>query len=138
MPRTRRAARSTVHFDFAPMVDVVLVLLLFFLTAAILARPNTGFPVELPTASGRAASSGAGTNSPVVTLNRDGRIGYRGRNNLTPVQLTAALRATLAAGGTVVLEADRAVNHGRVVAVMDAIKGAGASRLSIGVKEQNP
>ena len=133
-----RRVRSTVHFDFAPMVDVVLVLLLFFLTAAILGRPNTGLPVRLPTASQAQQDVAGSAGAPVVTLSANGSIALAGRQNLSPSSLTSVLKPKIGPSGMVVLEADASARHGRVVQVMDAIQAAGAGRLSVGVLPRTP
>lgn len=126
--RARRAAGAP-QFNFAPMVDVVLLLLVFFMTATTLGPAPRGLPVSLPTAASASASA---TRLLEVSLAADGRIGLGERQGLSPAALEAALREMMpGTDGAVSLRADRAARHGRVVEVMDAIKRAGAKRLSI-------
>jgi biopolymer transport protein ExbD len=131
--RQRRHIAQAPVFSFAPMVDIVLLLLIFFMTTTTFLRPERGLAVDLPTAS-QAASV---TALPDVSLTANGLIGFGTQSNLTPVALEAALRAAFAGvPGPVALRADQAARHGRVVEVMDAIKRAGATRLSVAVRER--
>ena len=131
--RRRRTRPAAPIFTFAPMVDIVLLLLIFFMTTTSFLKSERGLPVDLPSATQGAAAKPA----PEVILTSDGKIRFGGRNNLTGLQLEQALKAEFAGTpGAVSLRADRDARHGRVVEVMDAIKRAGATRLSVAVKEQ--
>ena len=130
--RSRRARRSHgTAFSFAPMVDVVLLLLIFFMTATTLGPAPGGLPVTLPSA----ASTTPAGRSLDVSVAADGRIAFGDREGISPAELEAALRDVLPGGdGAVSLRADRSAEHGRVVEVMDAIKRAGATRLSVSAR----
>ena len=67
-----------------------------------------------------------------VRVERDGSIHFRGEK-LTGETLEAAARAALADSEdkTFVLEADDKAAHGDIVAVMDALRSAGATGLTI-------
>jgi biopolymer transport protein ExbD len=131
--RRRRTRPAAPIFTFAPMVDIVLLLLIFFMTTTSFLKSERGLPVELPSASRGSAAKPA----PEVILTGAGQIRFGGRNNLTGLQLEQALKTQFAGTPSAVsLRADRNARHGRVVEVMDAIKRAGATRLSVAVKEQ--
>ena len=131
--RRRRRPSQAPAFNFAPMVDIVLLLLVFFMTTTTFLRSERGLRVDLPTSS--AASGGSAPLE--VLVSASGEIGFRGARGLTPQSLESALKAAIGSdGGTVSLRADRGAQHGRVVEVMDAIKRAGASRLSVAVRER--
>lgn len=126
--KTRRIRRQPdeVRFDFAPMVDVVMILLIFFFLASRL-TPTQALPVELPEANTEQSSQ----NPLVVSLTKDGRLALNGQT-LTLEQLEARLRqifATRAQG--VVLEADKAAQHGDVVNIMSLIRALGGTQLEI-------
>jgi len=129
----RRRARRRPVLDLAPMVDVVFLLVIFFMTSTSFVRPATGLPVDLPSAQRPPTTATART----VELAADGTIAYDGRSGLTPSQLQAALSAGLRGDAkAVTLRADRRALHGRVVQVMDAIKRAGATRLTVAAQDQ--
>jgi biopolymer transport protein ExbD len=119
-------------FSFAPMVDIVLLLLVFFMTTTTFLRPERGLAVDLP----KASQAGTVTPIPEVTVTANGQIAFGTQIDLTSVALEAAIRAAFKGNpGPVSLRADQAARHGRVVEVMNAINLAGATRLSVAVKE---
>lgn len=131
--RRRRPRAQAPIFTFAPMVDIVLLLLIFFMTTTSFLKAERGLAVDLPSASQASSSKPA----PEVILTSDGKIRFGQRSNLTSEQLEQALKAVFAGVPSAVsLRADREARHGRVVEVMDAIKRAGATRLSVAVREK--
>lgn len=131
--RRRLRDDAGVSFDFAPMVDIVLLLLIFFMLTSSLTRTvSNTLPLDLPRAS---TTLQATPDLPVVTLDRAGQLYLNGRKtNLTA--LGGQLKPLLAAsGGAVGLRADRSGNYGDAVAVMDAIKAAGGERLALGTRQ---
>jgi biopolymer transport protein ExbD len=131
--RRRRPRPAAPIFTFAPMVDIVLLLLVFFMTTTSFLKSERGLKVDLPSASQASSSQ----PTPEVVLTKDGRIVFEKRVNLTPLQLEQALKSVFkGAPSAVSLRADRDARHGRVVEVMDAIKRAGATRLAVAVQER--
>jgi biopolymer transport protein ExbD len=130
--RNRRQPAQAPVFSFAPMVDIVLLLLIFFMTTTTFLRPERGLAVDLP----KASQAGTVTPIPEVTVTASGQIAFGTQIDLTSVALEAAIRAAFKDNpGPVSLRADQAARHGRVVEVMNAINLAGATRLSVAVKE---
>jgi biopolymer transport protein ExbD len=74
----------------------------------------------------------------VVTLTAQGRI-FLSDQEVSLQDLPALLSPALKerADKQVIINADRSVTHGRVVAVMDLAKQAGAERLSIATEAGN-
>ena len=100
-----------------PLVDIALLLLGFFLLAG---QAITRLPVTLP----KAGTAEAATEALRVAIERDGALTLDGR----AIELADLQRL---AGGAerVELHADAAVAHGRVVAVVDALRAAGAQKV---------
>ena len=128
MRRRNRRELEAVEFNFAPMVDVVLLLVIFFMLASNLNRPERAFPVNLP----QAGSAQARAEGPlVVALSKEGRLSLAGEE-LSSQDLEAKLRQTLQQGDRpIVLEADLASTHGTVVKVISLIRAAGGRNLQI-------
>ena len=116
------------RFDFAPMVDVVLVLVIFFMLASNLIGIERRLGVQLPQAQ---SGSSAVSRLVTVTLSKTGEIEVDG--DLVGLNdLEQALKPKLAqSAGKVVLRADRAAPYGNVVKVMDTVKRAGGSQLAL-------
>ncbi|BDP40911.1 biopolymer transporter ExbD [Deinococcus aetherius] len=131
MRRRLRESGEGVTFDFAPMVDIVLLLLIFFfLTSSLGARQNA-LPLDLPRASTTVQETPA---LPIVSVDRAGKVYLNGRET-TLTKLGGQLRPLLAAsGGVVGLRGDERGNYGTVVQVMDVVKRAGGERLALGTR----
>ncbi|RYM38377.1 biopolymer transporter ExbD, partial [Meiothermus sp. PNK-Is4] len=71
-----RRTLEPVEFNFAPMVDVVLILVIFFMLAANLNRPDRAFAVDLPQASTAQAIPQAPL---VIALSRNGQVALNGQ-----------------------------------------------------------
>ncbi|WP_034385297.1 biopolymer transporter ExbD [Deinococcus sp. YIM 77859] len=129
--RRRFREGEGVTFDFAPMVDIVLLLLIFFfLTSSLGARQNA-LPLDLPRASTTVQETPA---LPIVSVDRSGKVFLNGQEtSLTNLggQLKPLLKTS---GGVVGLRADERGSYGTVVRVMDEIKRAGGERLALGTR----
>ncbi len=116
--------------NVTPLVDVTLVLLIVFMvTAKIIV--SQGMPMDLP----KAASGEEVQNVFSVDLTADGAA----RVDSTPVTTDEAI-AELARQAKarnkdmrVVIRADKKVEHGRVIRVLDILKQAGLAKFAFGV-----
>lgn len=126
--RTRRARLSPV-LDLTPMVDVVFLLIIFFMVSTTFITLESGLPVDLPQASSAEAQP---EGLPTVTIDASERI-YLAGSEVDVATLVPELQAILREQDrdVVVLRADQSVSHGLTVRVMDAIKRAGATRVAI-------
>ncbi|ACO45159.1 biopolymer transporter ExbD [Deinococcus deserti] len=132
MRRRFREGADEVTFDFAPMVDIVLLLLIFFFLTSSLGARNNALPLDLPRASTTVQETPA---LPVVSVDRAGKVFLNGKAT-TLTRLGSQLKPLLAtSGGTVGLRADERGNYGAVVRVMDEIKKAGGERLALGTRK---
>jgi biopolymer transport protein ExbD len=117
-----------VSISITPLVDTMLVILIFVLLLGALAV-QPGIRVRLPEAATQDRES---AQEVVLVLTRDDRLYFN--NDLTEIaQLGDRMRERLQARSDtiVIIRADKEVLHGRVVEVMDIAKNAGAARLSI-------
>ena len=115
--------------DLTPMVDVVFLLIIFFMVSTTFIATESGLQVDLPQAQSAQPQT---SDLPTVTITNDGRVFLAG----LPVglgELVELLQAAIASSGqtTVVLRADGSVAHAVVVEVMDLIRLAGAERIAI-------
>ena len=119
--------RPLAEINITPLVDVMLVLLII----SMLATPmlEKGIPLELP------ATNTATDISPtqlVVSLDREGRL----RINETPVHIELLEQRMHAYAQrnpkeTVYLRADRFIQYGEVLTVMDRIRKAGVTKVAL-------
>jgi biopolymer transport protein ExbD len=125
-PEPRRA-----RIEIVPMIDVVFFLLVFFMMASLSMAVYGGLPVNLPRAVTGQVSA-AETAS--VTVNREGHA-FLNREPVPTVALESRARALLQENPTlaVVINADGDAAHRHIVAVLDALRLAGVSRMAIAV-----
>ncbi len=128
-----RTGPKKARIEIVPLIDTVFFLLVFFMMSSLSMAVYRGLGVDLPNAATGQAQVAQETAA--VTVDRDGRT-YLNKRRLVPEAITADLRAQVAARPDlmVVLSADEAVAHGRVVDAMDAVRAAGVARLAVLVK----
>jgi biopolymer transport protein ExbD len=130
----RRRERQRARIEIIPMIDVVFFLLVFFMMASLSMTVYRGLPVNLPRAT-------TGTTPPAetaaITVAPDGQA-YLDREPVTRTVLGERLRGLVGANPTlaIVITADEAVAHGRVVDVLDEVRTAGVLRMAIGIRPQ--
>lgn len=119
--------------DISPLMDVVFLLLIFFMVTTTFIE-DAGLDLELPTTRTTASRAKEGI---LVAIDRAGVV-YLDGEGVSLRELEDWLRATLAESEdkTVVIEADRSVDHGTVVRVMDILKRSGATGLTIAAEPE--
>lgn len=118
--------------NVTPLVDVVLVLLIIFMVTANFIVRET-LEVDLP----RAANGGETVQGLVnVVLDKNGKIYFDGAE-VSEQDLTA--RVSLAISGNAdtraVISADQALGYGRVMHLIDVIKGQGVGRFALNIEK---
>ncbi len=127
----RRSGRTPMaEINVTPLVDVMLVLLVIFMVTAPLL--TAGVPIDLP--DSRAKPLGETPEQVTLTLERNGSL-YIGDVPVAPGEMAARL-AALPPGTDgklplVTLRADKALDYGRVIAVMGELNRAGFTAISL-------
>ncbi len=123
--------KRRVMINVTSLIDVMFLLLIFFMvTSTFLDRP--GMKLELPSAE---SAEVARVEILVLYISSDNEVVFNG----TPVALDDLEETMLAAisdieDRTLVLNADKSVQHGTVIRVMDIAKKIGLEKLVIGIK----
>ncbi len=115
--------------NIVPMIDVIFAILTFFIMSTLFLTRSEGLPVNLP----KAATAETQAQAPlVVTITKQGNLTLN-RQPLPLDALEAQVRALalLDKAPIVVINADEAVTHGKVVAVMDRLRSIDGVRLAI-------
>jgi biopolymer transport protein ExbD len=122
------------QINIVPMIDVVFALLTFFIMSTLSLTRSEGLPVNLP---GAQTSKPVNQETPiVVTIDPKGKLSLQKE----PIEISA-LRDRLTQAldqttqKTVLIRADEQVAHGKVIAVMDAIRQVPGSKLAIETKK---
>jgi biopolymer transport protein ExbD len=119
------------EINITPFVDIILVILIIFLLVAQVMGPQV-LGIKLP----KAAQSDMLTRQPItVFLDTSGRIAVNGVY-LDEKSMIQFIKEQVEKDPQldVVISADEKVFHGRVVGILDTIKGLGVTKLAIHVQ----
>jgi len=129
--RTGRRRTSSVEIGIAPLIDLVFILLIFFLVGASFQR-EPGIDIERPR-----AVTGEPENPPpvLVGISPTGTIHMEG-HRVPLAAVESEVRGVLQASETraVMVLADASVPTGLLVQVMDACRQGGAERVLVGTR----
>jgi biopolymer transport protein ExbD len=119
--------------NLAPMIDVILVLTIFFMCATKFSADERAFDLDLPSADHAAAV--AARQPEVVEVEAAGTL----RLGAEPVSLDyLAMRLTarreVLPDLVVMIRGERDVSHGRMTEVYEACRGAGVRHVAISVR----
>lgn len=116
-PRTRR---SLPEVELTPLVDVLFMLIVFFVLTATFSGPV--LPVKLPGGTGEEVPG----ESLRLSIDKNGGI-FIGERKLSRDQAVEEALIHFGRGERIVIAADREVPYGAVVSLLDELKGAGVS-----------
>lgn len=125
---TRRNKRTTSELNIAPLIDMVFILLIFFLVNTSFVK-ETGIDVSRPTASTAVVKNKA---TILIAVDQANRV-FMDHREIDPRAVRANVERALAENpeGTVVVVADKASNTGVAIQVMDGCRLAGAQNVSL-------
>ena len=112
------------------MIDMVFLLLIFFIVCTMYMTQQKGVPVELPEGRGSLQQK-AGLE---VTLPKDGTIWFQDHPvTVEALVQEAAAEAVKDPGRTVTVRADKEISYGRVMGILGELKRAGLKDFSLSV-----
>ena len=120
--------------NILPMIDVLFAILVFFIVSSLYLTRSEGLPVNLP----RASTTEVQKNTQIVVgLDEESKLTI----NSKPAeieQLEAQIKKLMSAESTttVVINADRLVEHGEVVEVIDRLRQIPDVQLAIAAKKK--
>ena len=133
--RRQPRKNTSIAVDLSPLIDVVFLLLIFFMVSTRF-KDDQGLDLTLP---GSESRQQAKDEYLTIFIDKSGIIRLAGEE-VSESALSEKIAARLPEfkDKTVVLKVDQAVNHGRVVAVMDAAKKSGAKGLTFATATKAP
>lgn len=127
--RRRSRGAPMAEINVTPLVDVMLVLLIIFMVTAPML--TAGVPIDLPDSKAEALQEKK--NEITVSMDGQGRV-FLDDQELAPGELADRLAAVQRPNGEaplVTLRADKALDYGRVIAVMGELNAAGFKQISL-------
>lgn len=131
---TIRMKHKEADIDLAPLIDLVFLLLIFFMVTTNFTK-ETGIDVQRPTASSATLTQNGNI---LIAVSSGGDIHYDGR----PIDIRSVrshITRALAQNpeGSVVIVADKISYTGKVIQVMDQCRLAGAKKVSIAASKNS-
>jgi biopolymer transport protein ExbD len=120
--------------NLVPMLDVLMVVLTFFIIVSMTLTTQQGLDVQLPASTNEPVSN-AEPEFALVKLNTDGVILFD-EQPATREQLTAQVKTFLEANpkGFVVMQADEKLPYEQVVTLLGELKQVGGERVSLAIE----
>ena len=120
--------------NLTPMIDVILVLIIFFMVATKFAEEERSVELQVPSISSRNAAMAA-PEPKIINVHRNGQISL-GSRSVSLDELKQQLAAARAQYKrlNVLIRGDTLATHGQMTTVYDACKQAGIAELAISVK----
>ncbi len=123
--RTQRGHSEVTHIDMVPMVDCIMVLVIFLMISSAFVR-EPGIEVDKPDVSGTVNSD---QSILFLAISRDNRIYFDGQE-IRPDQVASVLKqAAIGRSPSVVIRGDRASNLGIFATVYAEAKRSGIARV---------
>jgi biopolymer transport protein ExbD len=129
----RRKVQDEAQIDMTSMLDVVFIMLIFFIVTSSFVK-ESGIEVDRPQAAHAVSQKEASIFIAVTANNEiyiDKRVVDRER-----VQAALVYRLTEQPNASLVIQADKFAFNGTVLAVMDAAKGAGIDHIALAAEPQ--
>ncbi len=132
----RKPSRTAAAVQMSSLMDVIFLLLCFFVTTSVFSQWETEISISLPTAKS-ATVPGRMPGEIILNLDKDGTVSVNGQP-LTLAEVTERLSriAKLYPGQPVVIRADKAMPYDSLVGVIDACRTADVWNFSLATKDE--
>jgi biopolymer transport protein ExbD len=118
------------QINIVPMIDVVFAILTFLIVSSLSLSKSQGLPVNLP----KASTSQVQDSPAKITVTLDAQGKFMVDKKLVNLdQIESTVRQVMGSNPSalIVLNADKSVNHGNVVEVMDRLRRIKGAKLGI-------
>ncbi|HZG39092.1 MAG TPA: biopolymer transporter ExbD [Nodosilinea sp.] len=123
------------ELNIVPMIDVIFAILTFFIISSLYLTRSESLPVNLP----KADSSEVQQQTQITVSVKDSGAIALNRESIALENLQSGVRDLMGSTqeSVIVINADEAVNHGRVIAVMDELRAIEGATLGIATQPEN-
>jgi biopolymer transport protein ExbD len=127
MKSFRRVKKSTIKPDIAPLLDVMFMLLLFFLLTSSFLRP--AISLKLPAAGSREKAK---NQDIIVSVDKEGKI-FLNRDEVEAEELPLLLKQKLKESEKkkIIFQGDEKIFYKKFINLMGIIKSSGAKEISL-------
>ena len=130
MARTKQRTLVKTSLELTPLIDVVFLLLIFFMLATTFAKVITKLDIKLPKA--RAVGPQTDVSEAVIEITVDGILAFNGKvMSLEELDQTLAELGRKKPDQAVVIKGDQMVNYGQIIKVMGLCKSNNLEKLGM-------
>ncbi len=130
-----RRQMNKARIEMIPLIDVVFLLLVAFIFLAMSMTINRGIPVNLPVSS---AAQLEDKNVSEITIEKSGKVFFNGEEmDARALHSRLALLHRESPGTRIIVSGDREASYESIMSVIDAVKKAGISGLSLKTESGN-
>ena len=129
--RFRREEEDNFSFDMTPMLDVVFLLIIFFMVSTVFVDFSRRIDISLPTSK---ASTRDETPQNLVIEMSLNKLVFLNGTKVTRVQLEKELKKFSSEKPTAIIKADKDLPYGDVVMAMGVLHSANIQDISVAVK----
>lgn len=135
MPYLPEEPEDEFELNIVPMIDVIFAILTFFIISSLFLTRSESLPVNLP----KADSSEVQQRTQITVSVEDSGAIALNREAIALENLQSGVRDLMdtTQESVIVINADEAVNHGRVIAVMDELRAIEGATLGIATQREN-
>ena len=131
--RFRREEEDNFAFDMTPMIDVVFLLLIFFMVSTVFVDFSKKMDINLPTSKSSALDES--TKTLEVEMSKDKKIFLAGKPlTLLGLETTLAKMELKDKKPSAIIRADKSLPYGDVIQVMGLLQKKGIPDISVAVK----
>ncbi|HEB68110.1 MAG TPA: biopolymer transporter ExbD [Desulfobulbus sp.] len=138
--KIKQASITPPRIEMLPLIDVVFLLLVFFIYAMLSMAVHHGLPVDLPK-SGSVALENKQAIAITIEPGTGNALIFLDRQQVTPEQLTAALHSRAGTKSEreqqeVRIYADKSIAYQKLFQVLDCVRQAGMTRISLQAQQE--
>ncbi len=128
-----RKSRKKARIEIIPMIDTMFFLLVFFMIATLTMTVQRGLQVNLPHA---ATAKDDIKQIVTLTLTKEGKLYFDKDEINSPLDIQTRLNSMekQRADISVIINADKAVEHGRVIEAMDSVRKSCNAKIAVAVR----
>ncbi|MDE1044129.1 MAG: ExbD/TolR family protein [Nitrospinaceae bacterium] len=131
--RFRREEEDNFSFDMTPMIDVVFLLIIFFMVSTVFVDFSRKMDINLPTSKSSAIDES--TKTLEVEMSKDKKIFLAGKPlTLLGLETTLAKMEFKDKKPSAIIRADKSLPYGDVIQVMGLLQKKGIPDISVAVK----
>ena len=131
--RFRREEEDNFSFDMTPMIDVVFLLIIFFMVSTVFVDFSRKMDINLPTSKSSAIDES--TKTLEVEMSKDKKIFLAGKPlTLLGLETTLAKMQFKDKKPSAIIRADKSLPYGDVIQVMGLLQKKGIPDISVAVK----